>query len=76
MKNVLAITAIALTSLTGAASAMTLDTMANTAEIEWYAPNVDVSTLSDSTIRAAIQAIHSGDHEGEKRAQVRALVLR
>ena len=72
MNRYIAIAALALTTVAGAASAMTSDTDAR--QINAYAPSVDVSTLDNSTVLAAVQAIHGGGSEGEKAATVRAIV--
>lgn len=58
MKRILAASAIALISVTGAASAMTLDKGANVALIQKFAPEADVSSLSDATIAHILAVIH------------------
>ncbi len=63
---VLAIASVA--ALSGAAFANT----AATAEIQFYAPNADVSVLSNAEIAQLQNVIHSGDSESEVRNAVRA----
>jgi|GEM_PF-6919699 len=58
MKRILAASAIALVSITGAASAMTLDNEANRTLIQKFAPDADVSSLSDATIVHILAIIH------------------
>lgn len=65
MKRFIALTAISLAALTGAASAMTQDTAVNTAKIERVAPGVDVHSLSDGQISTLLSIIH-GDDNGVK----------
>lgn len=67
MKTLIATTALALTAFAGMASAAT-----DASAIEQYAPNADVSVLSDAEINTLLSVIHSGDSEGEKRATVQA----
>ena len=66
MKTLIASTALVLTAFAASASV--------TAEIDTYAPGVDVSTLSDAQVNSILSVIHSGDTEGEKRAVVQALL--
>ena len=73
MKKIIALTAVAASLATGA-SAM-VNSSVNLAEIERYAPNTDVSTLTDTEIRVLLNYIHSGDKDGEKRAFVRSFFL-
>ena len=67
MKTLIASAALALTTLAGAASAMT-----DASAIQQYAPNTDVSMLSETDVNVLLSVIHSGDSEGEKRAAVQA----
>ncbi|SHH58006.1 hypothetical protein [Marivita hallyeonensis] len=69
MKTLIATTALALTALAGAASA-SVDTTA----IQSYAPNADISQLSQAEVNTLLSVIHSGDSESEKRATVQALL--
>ena len=67
MKTLIASTALVLTAFSASA-------MVDTSPISQYAPNADVSALSDAEINTLLSVIHSGDSEGEKRALVQALV--
>lgn len=67
MKKLIASTALVLTAFSASA-------MVDTSAIGQYAPNTDVSTLSEADINAILSVIHSGDSEGEKRAVIQALV--
>ena len=71
MKRTLAITAVALTALTGAASAMTSD--AAIAKIERFAPSVDAQSLTTLEVNALLSVINGGGTDSEKRATVQAL---
>ena len=66
MKTLIASTALVLTAFAASASV--------TSEIDTYAPNVDVSTLSDAELNTILSVIHSGDSASEKRAVIQALV--
>ena len=66
MKTLIASTALVLTAFAASAS--------QTAEINTYAPGVDVSALSNAEVNSILSVIHSGDTEGEKRAVVQALL--
>ena len=68
MKTIIAVTA--LVASVASASAMT----SPTAEIERYVGAAEAATLSDAQVTAALQVVHSGDTESEKRAKLRALV--
>lgn len=68
MKALIATTALALT-IAGAASASV-----DASVIQQYAPNADVSTLSDATVNTILSAIHSDESAAETRALVQALV--
>lgn len=70
MKRLFAGTALAAVLATGAFAA-TEDEMA---AIQKYAPDVDVSTMSEQQIDAVMNVINSGDSEGEKSAKISALV--
>ncbi|MDJ0820717.1 MAG: hypothetical protein QNJ09_02765 [Paracoccaceae bacterium] len=72
MKRTLAITAIALTAMTGAASAMVSN--AAEAQIERFAPSVDVQSLSTLEVNKLLAVINGGGTDSEKRATVQALV--
>ncbi|MDU8914160.1 hypothetical protein [Aestuariicoccus sp. MJ-SS9] len=65
-----AIAALAATTFAGAASAMTSD--AALAQIQFYAPNADVQSLTDAEIASLVNVIHSSDSVSEVYAAVRA----
>ncbi|MCR9111598.1 hypothetical protein [Marivita sp. XM-24bin2] len=67
MKTLIAATALALTAVSASA-------MVDTSSIDQYAPNVDVSTLTDAEVNTILSVIHSGDSNSEKRALIQALV--
>ena len=74
MKRIIATSALALVTLAGAASAASV-TSADLHAISNYVPNnVAVEDLSDTQVLQVLNAIHSGDSEGEKRQIVRALL--
>ena len=70
MKHLFAGTALAAVLATGAFAA----TEAEMTAIQKYAPNVDVSTMSEQQIDAVMNVIHGSDSEGEKSAKILALV--
>ncbi|MCJ7872873.1 hypothetical protein Q4577_08785 [Marinovum sp. 2_MG-2023] len=74
MKNIIAITALALAGFATTASAMTQSTTGNLQQIERYAPNADLSNLSDERVALILATIHSGDSDSEVRSTVRSLV--
>ena len=76
MKKFIAITALALAGATTSASAMTLDTVGNTSEIQRFAPGADVSNLTDTQIRSIQNVIHSGGSHGDRAAVVKSLVMK
>ncbi len=67
MKTLIAATALTLTAFSASA-------MVDTSGISQFAPNVDVSALSEADVNTILSVIHSGDSEGEKRATVQALL--
>ncbi|WP_299794306.1 hypothetical protein [uncultured Marivita sp.] len=67
MKTLITAAALALTAFSASA-------MVDTTAIQQYAPNADVSTLSDAEVNTILSIIHSGDSESEKRATIQALV--
>ena len=69
MKRTLALTAIALTAMTGAASAMVSD--AATAKIQHFAPTAQVQSLSEAEVATALAIINGGGTESEKRSAVK-----
>lgn len=72
MKALIALAALATVVATGA-SAM-IDSSANLAEIKRYAPNADVSTLTDSEIASLLNGIHAGE-DSDKARWVRSFFL-
>ncbi|MBN7785858.1 hypothetical protein JYP51_13075 [Ponticoccus gilvus] len=70
MKRLFAGTALAAVLATGAFAATEEEMTA----IQEYAPNVDVSTMSEQQIDAVMNVIHGSDSEGEKSAKILALV--
>ena len=71
MTRYIAIAAIALTSIAGAASAMTNPA----AGLENYVTPSQAAQLDDRTVSKIKNAIHSGDTEGEKRALVKSILM-
>ena len=67
MKTLITATAVALTAFSASA-------MVDTSGIQQYAPNADISALSEADVNILLSVIHSGDSEGEKRAVIQALV--
>ena len=65
MKTLIATTAIAVAAFAGVAQA-------STSAIQVYAPNADLSVLSDAEVNTLLSVIHSGDTESEKRNAVQA----
>ena len=63
------ITAAALTLTAFSASAMV-----DTSAIERYAPNADVSALTEAEVNTILSVIHSSDSEGEKRSLIWSLL--
>ena len=72
MKTLIALSALATVVATGA-SAM-VDSSVNLAEIKRYAPNADVSVLTDSEIASLLNGIHAGE-DGDKARWVRSFFL-
>jgi hypothetical protein len=67
MKTLITAAALAVTAFSASA-------MVDTSAIEQYAPNADISVLTEAEVNTLLSVIHSGDSEGEKRATVQALV--
>lgn len=76
MKNLITASAIALTALTGAASAMSLDTPNVESQIHEYAPDADLTGVSDATIIQALAVIADADDSSDAYigAQVRSVL--
>lgn len=53
-------------------SAVSASAMTDTTALDQYAPNADVSVLSEAEINTLLSIIHSGASEGEKRGAVQA----
>jgi|GEM_PF-1208614 len=73
MENLITAAVIALISGTGAGSAAA---SFDIHEIQGYAPNADLSELSDRQVQMLLMIIHGNDKEGRKYQQVRSLLLR
>ena len=71
MKTVFASALVAATALTGAAYAAT---PAQLTEIQKYAPNADVTVVTDREAALALSIIRSGDNDGNKRQEVQNLL--
>ncbi|GGB30241.1 hypothetical protein [Allosediminivita pacifica] len=71
MKTVFASALVAATALTGAAYAAT---PAQLTEIQKYAPNADVTSVTDREAALALSIIRSGDNDADKRQEVRNLL--
>ncbi|WP_420587807.1 hypothetical protein [Marivita sp.] len=67
MKTLITAAALALTAFSASA-------MVDTSAIEQYAPNADISVLTEAEVNTLLSVIHSGDSEGEKRATVQAFL--
>ena len=67
MKTLIAATALALTAFSASA-------MVDTSAIEQYAPNADVTALTEAEQNLILSVIHSSDSEGEKRALIWSLL--
>ncbi|WP_292285707.1 hypothetical protein [Marivita sp.] len=66
MKTLIAATALSLSAISASA-------MVNTSEINKYAPNVDISTLSQAELNTIVSLLHSADSASEKRAVIYSL---
>ncbi len=71
MKRTILFSALALSTLAGAASAAT---SAEQAILQRYAPSVDVSTLSDVQVATLMNIVSSADSQGDKRAIIQNFV--
>ncbi|NNE81206.1 MAG: hypothetical protein HKN18_13140 [Silicimonas sp.] len=72
MKTLIAMTALAATIATGATAMV--DSATDVAEIQRYAPNADVSALTDTEIASLLNGIYSAE-DGEKGHVVRSFFL-
>ncbi len=71
MKRTFLISALALSTLAGAASAATT---AQEVILERYAPNIDVAVLTEAQVNSLLAIVNSGDSAGEKRALIQHFV--
>lgn len=67
MKTLIAATALALTAFSASA-------MVDTSAIEQYAPNADITALTEAEQNLILSVIHSSDSEGEKRSLIWSLL--
>ena len=67
MKTIIAAAALALTAVSASAAV-------NSADVERYVPNADLSQLTDAEQNLITSVIHSSDSEGEKRALIWSLL--
>jgi tetrahydromethanopterin S-methyltransferase subunit D len=76
MKKVLTASVVALIAATGAASAMATATGANETLIKRYAPEADLSGVSDATIIHVLATINDDGDDSfvQTQSQVRALL--
>ncbi len=63
MKRIIALTAVALVTTVGAASAMTSPSSVELNEIRGYAPNADLSALTSKQVGELQMIIHGSDRE-------------
>lgn len=71
MKRTLLLGAVALSTLAGAASA---SSSANQAILERYAPNIDVSALSDAQVATLMNIVNSSESSSKARALIQNVV--
>ncbi|SNR33711.1 hypothetical protein [Puniceibacterium sediminis] len=71
MKRTILFSALALSTLAGAASAAT---PAETAILDRYAPNIDVAALTDAQVSTLLNITSSSDSEGTQRALIQHFV--
>ena len=74
MKTLILTSALALATLTGAASAQGSVSTTEMQTIEAYAPGVDASSLTYAQVQAALNVIHSSDSKGEAQGKLRAIL--
>jgi hypothetical protein len=67
MKTLITAAALALTAFSASA-------MVDTSMIQQYAPNADISALTDAEVNTLLSVIHSVESNGEKRALVQAII--
>ncbi|PIL19088.1 hypothetical protein P775_16385 [Puniceibacterium antarcticum] len=71
MKRTLILSALALSTLAGVASAAT---PADQAILQRYAPNVEVATLTDAQVSNLLNIVASGDSASDKRTLIQNFV--
>lgn len=71
MKRTLLLSALALSTLAGAASAAT---PAQKLTLEQYAPKINVAELTDAQVSTLLNIASSGDSESEKRTLIQHFV--
>ncbi len=76
MKRITLIATIVFMAVTNTVSAMSSATSVNMSEIRGYAPNANLSSLTNAQIGSLMLIIHGGDSEGEKSRWVRAFLLK
>ncbi|AKO98127.1 MULTISPECIES: hypothetical protein [Marinovum] len=74
MKNIIAITALVLAGAATTASAATVANSVAERTIQQYAPNADLSQLSERQILVILNAINSDESRSEVTSTVRSLV--
>ncbi|KMK66092.1 hypothetical protein [Puniceibacterium sp. IMCC21224] len=73
MKRIIALSALSLAALTGAASAAsTVD--ANQIILSRYAPSIEVSALSNAEVSSLLNIAYSSDSNSEKRALIQSIL--
>ncbi|ETA52355.1 hypothetical protein [Ponticoccus alexandrii] len=74
MKTLIATTALALATLTGAAQAQGSISTAEMQQIENFLPGVDASALTYAEAQTALNVIASSDSRGEAQGKLRAIL--
>ncbi|MFD1344319.1 hypothetical protein [Litorisediminicola beolgyonensis] len=73
MKTLLALTALSIATIGGAANAMAPSSSAELT-IERYVPGADVKALSEAEVAAVLNVINSTDSQSDARSQAAALI--
>ncbi|ETX28275.1 hypothetical protein [Roseivivax isoporae] len=73
MKTLIASALVATAALAGGASAMT-STSAAEVKIQRYAPDADLSALSDAQIASLLNVVNGGDSRGETESKIESLL--
>ncbi|SDY50512.1 hypothetical protein [Citreimonas salinaria] len=71
MKRIIASALVAAAALGTATAAVAAPTQGQLNDIARYAPEADLSTLSEREVNVLLTVIHGGDSESEKRNAVR-----